>query len=83
MHFKLTIDRMEDLKQLIIGQITKMERILPENVEILDIFYYSGLKKWTVSACFNVNKKHYAASMDILENGLVARYQQRQKNENR
>ncbi|MCL4349064.1 hypothetical protein [Ferroplasma acidiphilum] len=82
MEFKLTIDRMEDLKSTIVEQITKMENIPAENVEILDVFYYSGLKKWAVSVAFNVNGKHYVASMDILENGLVARYQQREKNEN-
>ncbi|ARD85177.1 hypothetical protein FAD_1311 [Ferroplasma acidiphilum] len=73
---------MEDLKSTIVEQITKMENIPAENVEILDVFYYSGLKKWAVSVAFNVNGKHYVASMDILENGLVARYQQREKNEN-
>ena len=82
MEFKLTIDRMEDLKGIIVEQITKMENIPAENVEMLDVFYYSGLKKWTASVAFSVNGKHYVASMDILENGLVSRYQQREKNEN-
>jgi hypothetical protein len=82
MEFKLTIDRMENLKGVIVEQITKMENIPPENVQILDVFYYSGLKKWTASVAFVVNEKRYVASMDILENGLVTRYQQREKNEN-
>ena len=38
MEFKLTIDRMEDLKSTIVEQITKMENIPAENVEILDVF---------------------------------------------
>ena len=44
-----------------------MENIPAENVEMLDVFYYSGLKKWTASVAFSVNGKHYVASMDILE----------------
>jgi hypothetical protein len=82
MEFKLTIDRMENLKKIIVEQITKMEDISTENVQLLDVFYYSGLKKWTAGVAFIVNGKHYVASMDILENGLVTRYQQREKNEN-
>jgi hypothetical protein len=82
MQFKLTIDKMEDLKNIITDQISKMEGIPPESLEISDIFYYSGLKKWTVAVVFTKGNMKYNASMDILENGIVARYQQREDNEN-
>jgi predicted PP-loop superfamily ATPase len=83
MQFKLTIDKMEDLKQIITDQITRMEKIYPERIEIEDIFYYSGLKKWTARVAFASGGKDYTASMDILENGMVTRYQQREKHEDR
>ena len=83
MQFKLTIEKMEDLKQIITDQITKMENISPETIEIEDIFYYSGLKKWTARVAFAIGGKDYTASMDMLEDGMVTRYQQRRKHEDR
>ena len=83
MQFKLTIDKMEDLKQIITDNIPKMENISPERIEIEDIFYYSGLKKWTARVVFASDSKDYTASMDILEDGMVTRYQQREKHEDR
>ena len=35
-------------------------------------------KKWTARVAFASGGKDYTASMDILENGMVTRYQQRE-----
>ncbi|WP_337861175.1 hypothetical protein [Ferroplasma sp.] len=82
MEFKLTIDKMESLKEIIADQISKMESIPADCLEISDIFYYSGLKKWTVTIIFSKGQKSYKASMDILENGVISRFQQRENYEN-
>ncbi len=80
MEFKFTVDKLNDLKNMIIDSILKSENIHPEDLEFQDIFYYSGLKKWTCTASFEKNSRVYNVSIDILENGLITRYQQRCEN---
>jgi hypothetical protein len=81
MEFKLTIGKMEDLKNMIMEDMSKTENIDTGDIEFEDIFYYSGLKKWNAKIAFRKNGKSYRASMDIMENGMITRYQQREENE--
>ncbi|WMT50989.1 MAG: hypothetical protein RE471_08410 [Ferroplasma sp.] len=81
MEFKLTIGKMEDLKNMIMEDMAKTENIDIDDIEFQDIFYYSGLKKWNAKIEFRKNGKNYMASMDIMENGMITRYQQREENE--
>jgi hypothetical protein len=81
MEYKLTIGKMEDLKKLIREDMAKTENINSEDFEFLNVFYYSGLKKWNVKIEFKKDGRKYVASMDIQENGIITRYQQREENE--
>ena len=81
MEFKLTIGKMEDLKNMIMEDMAKTENIDIDDIEFEDIFYYSGLKKWNARIKFSKNGKNYRSSMDIMENGMITRYQQREENE--
>ncbi len=73
---KLTIDNMEELRNIIIDNISKFEGIKPDNIEIIDLFYFSGLKKWTTKLEFLKNNIKYYARIDISEDGKITRYQQ-------
>ena len=79
MEYKLTIGKMEDLKKMIREDMEKTENINSEDFEFLDIFYYSGLKKWNAKIEFTKEGRKYLASMDIQENGIITRYQQREE----
>lgn len=79
MEYKLTIGKMEDLKKMIREDMARTENINSGDFEFLDIFYYSGLKKWNAKFEFNKDGKKYLASMDIQENGIITRYQQREE----
>lgn len=81
MEFKLTIGKMEDLKKIVMEDMAKTENVNVQDIEFEDVFYYSGLKKWNAKISFRKNGKVYTASMDIMENGMITRYQQRQINE--
>lgn len=76
LNMKLTIDKMEELRNIIIDNIGKFEGIKPDNIEIIDLFYFSGLKKWTTKLEFTKNNIKYNARMDINEDGTITRYQQ-------
>ena len=81
MEFKLTIGKMEDLKKIIIEDMAKTEKVNVHDIEFEDVFYYSGLKKWNAKVSFRKENRLYSASMDIMENGIITRYQQREINE--
>ena len=81
MEFKLTIGKMGDLKRIIMEDMAKTENINIQDIEFKDIFYYSGLKKWNAKISFRKEDRLYTASMDIMENGMITRYQQRDVNE--
>jgi hypothetical protein len=81
MEFKLTIGKMGDLKRIIMEDMAKTENINVQDIEFKDIFYYPGLKKWNAKISFGKEGRLYSASIDIMENGMVTRYQQRQINE--
>ena len=81
MEFKLIIGKMEDLKKIIMEDMAKTENVNVQDIEFEDIFYYSGLKKWNAKISFRKEDILYTASMDIMENGIITRYQQREVNE--
>ncbi|KQB35842.1 hypothetical protein [Acidiplasma cupricumulans] len=76
MTYELNINNIEETKKLISGAIAKM--VNADDIKINEIFYYTGLKKWSLKISYSSAGKTYYGSMDINCNGTILRYQERE-----
>jgi len=76
MAFELNINNIDNVKKMIIEGIKKM--VNADEIKINDIFYYSGLKKWTVKISYSSQNGTYNGMLDMDDHGRILRYQEKE-----